>query len=345
MSLQQPLQGVRVVEFECIGPGPMAGRILAGMGAELIALVRPPRGDFAQAMGTGDNPLREGKQLVAVDLKTAEGVGRALDLVSNADALIEGNRPGVMERLGLGPRVCLTRNPRLIYGRMTGWGQDGPLAHAAGHDLNYVALTGLLSLSSRPGDRPMVPPTVVGDASGALGLAFGLACALADVRAGGPGRVVDAAIVDIVSMLGMLAHWVRAQGNLDGPKLSPFHDSPYYDTYECSDGMYVSVGAMEPQFYALLLQKLGLQDVAPSKQNDRAEWSALKARVSAIFRTRTRQQWCDIMEGTDVCFAPVLGMAEAATHPHNVVRALFGRAGAPGELRPAIAPRFIGVEG
>ena len=253
MSLQQPLQGVRIVEFEGIGPGPMAARMLAGMGAEVVTLVRPQAGLSASLGSTADNPLREGKQLVTIDLKNPQDVARALDMVATADVLIEGNRPGVMERLGLGPEVCLARNPKLIYGRMTGWGQDGPLANAAGHDLNYVALTGLLSLSARPGDRPMVPPTVVGDAGGALGLAFGVACAVADVRGGGPGRVIDASILDTVSMLGMLTQWIRARGNIDGPQPSVFHDSPYYDTYACADGKYVTVGAMEPQFYDCLL--------------------------------------------------------------------------------------------
>ena len=339
MSLQQPLAGVRIVEFEGIGPGPMAGRILAGMGAQVTALVRPQAGLSGNLGASTDNPLREGKQVETVDLKTPQGVARALDLLAAADVLIEGNRPGVMERLGLGPNVCLARNPRLLYGRMTGWGQDGPLASAAGHDLNYVALTGLLSLSARPGDRPMVPPTVLGDAGGALGLAFGVACALADVRAGGPGRVIDASILDTVSMLGMLAQWVRGRGNIDGPQPSVFHDSPYYDAYECADGRYVTVGAMEPQFYDLLLTQLGMDDVDRKLQDDRSTWPQLKARVAACFRARTRKEWCEVMEGTDICFAPVLSMAEAAEHPHNVARGVF-RTTATGDMRPAIAPRF-----
>ncbi|HSW18343.1 MAG TPA: CaiB/BaiF CoA-transferase family protein [Ramlibacter sp.] len=340
MSLHQPLKGVRVVEFEGIGPGPMAGRMLAGMGAEVTALARPNPRLALRLNQAQESPLREGKQVIEVDLKTPEGLAQALDHIAGADALIEGNRPGVMERLGLGPDVCLARNPRLVYGRMTGWGQDGPLANAAGHDLNYLALTGLLSLSARPGDRPMAPPTVLGDAGGALGLAFGVACALVDVRGGGPGRVVDAAIVDVVAMLGMLAQWVRAGGGLGGPQPSPFHDSPYYDSYACADCKFVTVGAMEPQFYDLFLAKLGLDDVDRAQQDDHAAWPALKARVTQIFRSKTRQEWCDIMEGTDVCFAPVLTMAEAAAHPHNVARGIYRKM--PGnELRPAIAPRFL----
>lgn len=274
------------------------------------------------------------------DLKTEQGIARALELVDDSDVLLEGNRPGVMERLGLGPDVCLAQNPRLIYGRMTGWGQQGPLAHAAGHDLNYVALTGLLSLAARPGSRPIVPPTVVGDASGALGLALGVACALADIRAGGAGRVVDAAIVDIVSMLGMIAQWVRVRGDIDACHPSAFHDSPFYDTYECADGRFVTVGSLEPQFYDLFLRKLGFDDVDRSKQREQAEWPTLKERVTATFRTRTRQEWCDIMEGSDVCFAPVLTMAEAAVHPHNVARKLFKRT-EDGGIHPDVAPKFL----
>lgn len=340
MSLQRPLEGVRVVEFEGIGPGPMAGRILAGMGAQVTALTRPSvRPDLSASAGL-KNPLREGKKMVECDLKTKQGVALALELIGESDVLLEGNRPGVMERLGLGPDVCLARNPRLIYGRMTGWGQQGPLAHAAGHDLNYVALTGLLSLAARPGDRPIVPPTVVGDASGALGLAFGVACALADIRAGGAGRVVDAAIVDIVSMLGTIAQWVRVRGDIDAGKPSAFHDSPFYDTYECADCRFVTVGAIEPQFYDLFLRKLGLDDVDRSRQRESAEWPVLKERVAATFRTRTRQEWCDIMEGSDVCFAPVLTMAEAAEHPHNVARKLFQRT-QDGGIHPGVAPKFL----
>lgn len=340
MSLNLPLQGVRVLEFEGIGPGPMAGRLLAGMGAEVTVLARPnPRLALAQG-GATDNPLREGKQVIDCNLKTPEGVALALARVAEAEVLLEGNRPGVMERLGLGPTECLARNPRLLYARMTGWGQDGPLAAAAGHDLNYVALTGLLSLSMRPGQQPMAPPTVLGDAAGALGLCFGVTSALLDVRAGGPGRVIDAAILDITSMLGMIAQWARARGGLGGPGPSVFHDSPYYDTYTCADDLLVSVAAMEPQFYALLLEKLGLDDVDRAQQNDPRHWPALKARIAERFRTRTRAQWCALMEGSDVCFAPVLSLEEAAVHPHNLARGIFRQHG-EADIRPAMAPRFL----
>ncbi len=244
-----------------------------------------------------------------------------------------------MERLGLGPDVCMAVNARLIYGRMTGWGQSGPLAQSAGHDLNYVALSGMLSLSARKGEVPIVPPTLIGDAGGALGLAFGVACALLDARATGHGKIIDAAIVDVVSMLGMIAQWVRAAGNIDGPLPSPFHDSPYYDTYECGDGKFITVGAIEPQFYAMLLNKLGMNDVDPKRQDERADWPALKARFAACFRSRTRSQWCELLEGSDACFAPVLTIAEAAVHPHNTARRTF-RQLSDDDIRPAMAPRF-----
>jgi alpha-methylacyl-CoA racemase len=257
-----------------------------------------------------------------------------------ADVLIEGLRPGVMERLGLGPAECARRNPRLVYGRMTGWGQHGPLAQAAGHDLNYVALSGLLALSAHRGERPIVPPTVVGDAAGALGLAFGIVCALHDAGATGTGRVVDAAIVDIAAMLGTIAQSVRAAGQLDGDTASPFHDSPFYDVFECADGRHVTVGALEPQFYALLLDKLGLDDLDPSRQYDKSQWPATKERLRTLFKRRTRDEWCALLEGTDVCVAPVLTTAEAALHPHNAARGNFIQT-ANGALYGAVAPRFI----
>ena len=339
--MKPPLHGVRVVEFEGIGPGPLAGRMLADMGAEVTLIARPQPGAVNLQLGGGAaNPLRRGKQVVALDLKSADGLAQALALVGAADALIEGNRPGVMERLGLGPADCAARNPRLVYGRMTGWGQNGPLAAAAGHDLNYVALTGLLSLASRPGERPIVPPTVVGDAGGALGLAFGIAFPLVDARASGEGRVVDAAIVDIVAMLGTLVQWIRAAGQLDNPALaSPFHDSPFYDVYECADGGCITLGALEPQFYALLLAKLGLSDVNAAAQYDRAQWPALKARLAALFRSRPRAAWCELLEGSDACFAPVLSITEAAAHPHNVARGIYAVAPS-GAIDAAGAPRF-----
>ena len=338
--LNLPLLGLRIVEFEGIGPGPLAAMMLADFGAEVTTLVRPGSSVAMDRLaGTADNPLRRGKRLETVDLKSPAGLARALDLIEQADGLIEGNRPGVMERLGLGPADCAARNPKLVYGRMTGWGQDGPLAQAAGHDLNYVALTGLLSLASRNGQAPQLPPTVVGDAGGALGLAFGMVSALLAVRSGGAGRVVDAAIVDIVAMLGALVQWVRAGGQVDGPEPSPFHDSPFYDSYACAGGGFITLGAIEPPFYALLLNKLGLHDVDPQAQYDKAQWPALKARLGALFQSQPQAHWCALLEGTDVCFAPVLRLSEVAAHPHLHARGIY-QADAHGRLSVAPAPRF-----
>ena len=335
-----PLQGVKVVEFEGLGPGPLAGRMLAGLGASVTLVARPTASPVsARFDGEGGHELERGKQRVTLDLKSDAGRAEALDLVAAADALIEGLRPGVMERLGLGPADCARRNPALVYGRMTGWGQSGPLAHAAGHDLNYVALSGVLSLAAHRGERPIVPPTVVGDAAGALGLAFGVAAGLVQARATGRGCVVDAAIVDIAAMLGMLAQWIRAAGQLDAPTPSAFHDSPFYDVYECADGRYVTLGALEPQFYAQLLERLGLHDVDPRAQYDVRQWPALKERMRALMRQRTRDEWSTMLEGTDVCFAPVLGVAEAARHAHNVARGNFVARGG-GAVFGAVAPRF-----
>jgi alpha-methylacyl-CoA racemase len=336
-----PLTGVRVVEFEGIGPGPLAGRMLADMGADVTVIARPQNGALtAQLGGVGNDPLRRGKTVVLLDLKQPEAREQAMERIAAADALIEGNRPGVMERLGLGPADCAARNPKLVYGRMTGWGQTGPLAQAAGHDLNYVALTGLLSLSAHRGERPIVPPTVVGDAGGALGLAFGMACALLEARSSGRGRVVDAAIVDIVAMLGAIAQWVRGSGQIDGPLPSPFHDSPFYDIYACADGGFLTIGAMEPQFYALLLDKLGFTDVDVAAQYDRAGWPLLKQRFTNLFASRPRAHWCELLEGSDVCFAPVLSVEQAAAHPHNLARGIYSERDGPG-LVVAAAPRFL----
>ena len=344
-ALNAPLTGIRIVEFEGIGPGPLAARMLADMGAEVTVIARPQQGAVAaQLGGSGDNPLRRGKTVVLLDLKQDAARAEALALVAQADALIEGNRPGVMERLGLGPADCAKANPRIVYGRMTGWGQSGPLAQAAGHDLNYVALTGMLSLSAHRGERPIVPPTVVGDAGGALGLAFGMVCAILEAKTSGQGRVVDAAIVDIVAMLGGIAQWVRGSGQLGGTHPSPFHDSPFYDVYRCADGGCITLGALEPQFYALLMQKLGLDDVDRGRQFDPRTWPALKERMAALFASQPRAHWDALLEGTDVCFAPVLSVAEAAEHPHNVARGTYVHTAGAG-LDVAPAPRFLPLDG
>lgn len=338
----RPLAGLKVIEFEGIGPGPLAGRMLADLGAELVAVVRPdkaPLGDPDRPLSEG--PLRRGKRVLPLNLKRPEAVEHALALIETADALIEGNRPGVMERLGLGPADCAKRNPRLVYGRMTGWGQDGPLAHAAGHDLNYLALSGILSLAAREGQTPIPPPTVLGDGGGALGLAFGVAAAVFAVSRTGKGCVIDCSIVDMAASLGGIALSARAAGMLDAP--SPFHDSPFYDVYACADGRYVTVGALEPQFYALMLDKLGLADVDPKAQYDRAAWPALKVRLRALFLSEPSAHWRALLEGGDVCFAPVLSLDEAAAHPHMKARGVYRR-GSDGELDAIGAPRFLPLD-
>ena len=337
--MMRPLAGLKVVEFEGIGPGPLAGRMLADLGAEVVAVVRPDKAKLGDPdRPFSDNPLRRGKRIVALDLKNPEAVAEALILIETADALIEGNRPGVMERLGLGPADCAKRNPRLVYGRMTGWGQDGPLAHAAGHDLNYLALSGVLSLAARDGRAPTAPPTVLGDGGGALGLAFGTAAAVFAASRSGKGCVIDCSIVDVVASLGGIALAARAAGMLDAP--SPFHDSPFYDVYACADSRYVSIGALEPKFYAELLEKLGLADVDPKAQYDRAAWPALKARLSALFLSQPSAHWRALLEGSDACFAPVLSLAEAEDHPHIAARGVYKR-GPDGEVDAGPALRFL----
>jgi alpha-methylacyl-CoA racemase len=334
-----PLNGVRIVEFEGIGPGPLAGHMLLGMGADVTLVARPDPSPLTKQFGGRQlSELERGKRRIVLDLKSNADRAQAMDLVAGADALIDAMRPGVMERLGLGPADCSKRNPALVYGRISGWGQSGPLAQAAGHDLNYVALSGLLSLSVRCGQEPIVPPTVVGDGAGALGLAFGIVCALLEARSTGRGCVVDAAIVDIAAMLGAIAHWVRASGQLDGSGPSPFHDSPFYDVFECSDGRFITIGALEPKFYALLLEKLGLGDVDPRAQYDTTQWPALKERFRALFRQRPSEDWRGLLEGSDACFAPVLTVAEAARHPHNLARGNFVQSA--GTVYGAVAPRF-----
>jgi alpha-methylacyl-CoA racemase len=341
-TVETPLRRLSVIEFEALGPGPLAGRMLSDLGAHVTLVARPTISSVDRALigENAENPLRQGKEIIALDLKSVDGVKAALDLITNADALIEGDRPGVMERLGLGPAECAIRNPRLVYGRMTGWGQSGPLAQTAGHDLNYIALTGLLSLSTRSGTAPIVPPTVLGDATGALGLCFGLVSAVLDARSSGRGRVVDAAIIDVVAMLGTLVQAVRANGQIDEARPSPFYDSPFYDAYVCADGRFITIGALEPQFYALLLKKLQLNDVDPAAQYDRTQWRGLKPRLSQLFASYPSDHWCRLLEGSDVCFGPVLTIEEAIDHPHNKARGLYEKA-MSGLIRTRGAPRFL----
>ena len=335
-----PLQGVRLIELAGIGPGPVAGTLLSDMGAEVI------RVDRVDHVAAGRRPMGgafdgRGRRSVAVDLKQPEGVETVLRLVAAADGLFEGYRPGVAERLGLGPDVCLARNPRLVYGRMTGWGQDGPLAPVAGHDINYVALSGALAHIGRAGQAPAVPLNLVGDyGGGALFLAFGMVCALLEAARSGQGQVVDAAMIDGVSfLLGPLWSAYRS-GFMTDERGTSMLDSgaPFYDVYETADGKWVSVGAIEPQFYAELLARLGIDADGLPHQMDRNGWPALKDRIAAVFRTRTRDEWCDALEGTDVCFAPVLTLGEAPTHPHLAARgAVLETDAGP---QPAPVPRF-----
>jgi alpha-methylacyl-CoA racemase len=332
-----PLKGIKVIEIASIGPGPFCAMMLADMGAEVI------RVDRLSAKGTGsraDVYLR-GRRSVAVDLKQPAGVEAVLRLVERADALIEGFRPGVMERLGLGPELCLARNPRLVFGRMTGWGQTGPLANAAGHDINYIALSGALHAIGRRGEKPVPPLNLLGDfGGGGMMLAFGLVCGLLEARQSGKGQVIDAAMTDGSASLMAIIYQMKAAGRWSNTRESNMLDggAHFYDTYECADGRYVAIGSIEPQFYAQLLETLGLDDPAFQKQMSTRQWPELKAKLSAVFKTRTRDDWRALMEGTDICFAPVLDLDEAPRHPHNVARETFVEV--EGVTQPAPAPRF-----
>jgi alpha-methylacyl-CoA racemase len=336
-----PLDGIRIVEIAGIGPGPFAGMMLADMGAEVL------RVDRAQSVLGGDPAkpsldfLARGRRSIGVDLKQAEGVDTVLRLIEKADALIEGFRPGVMERLGLGPDVCLARNPRLVYGRMTGWGQEGPLARVAGHDINYIALAGALDPIGRRGEAPLPPLNLVGDfGGGGMLLAFGIACALVERARSGRGQVVDAAMVDGAAALMTIIHGAHQAGWWKEERGTNMLDTGahFYEVYETSDGKYVSIGSIEPQFYQELLEKTGLAGEPLPGQMDRSQWPAFKQRMAAIFKSKTRAQWCELMEGSDICFAPVLSLTETKEHPHIKARGTFVTvAGAP---QPGPAPRF-----
>jgi alpha-methylacyl-CoA racemase len=335
-----PLSGIKILEIAGIGPGPFASMMLSDMGAEILRVDRAQnvRGE------TGPPPLdflARGRRSIGLDLKNPDGVETLLQLVERADAILEGFRPGVMERLGVGPDVCLARNPRIVYGRMTGWGQEGPLAQVAGHDINYIALAGALEPIGRKGQKPLPPLNLVGDfGGGGMLLAFGVACALVERAASGEGQVVDAAMVDGAAALMAIFHGAEQSGWWKNERGTNMLDSGahFYDTYETSDGKYVSLGSIEPQFYAELIQKLGLADEDLPGQMDRSQWEPLSERFTKLFKTRTRDQWCEILEGSDACFAPVLSMSEAREHPHIKARNTFVEvAGAP---QPAPAPRF-----
>ena len=334
-----PLSGVRVLELAGIGPAPFAAMMLADMGADVV------RVDRASTVQINPPPSRDllsrGRRSVGVDLKHPAGVETVLHLVEANDVLIEGFRPGVAERLGIGPDVCRERNPRLIYGRMTGWGQTGPYADVAGHDINYISLAGALESIGRPGQPPTPPLNLVGDfGGGGMLLVFGIACAIVERATSGMGQVVDAAMVDGSALLMTLFRTIdlgpRGTNMLDG-------GSPFYDAYECADGAYVSIGSIEPQFYAELRRLLGLDGPEWDAQNDRSSWPDRKDDLTAIFRTRTRTEWCELLEHTDVCFAPVLSLDEAPKHPHNRARETFAEH--HGIIQPTPAPRFSRTPG
>ena len=336
-----PLSGIRVIELAGIGPGPFAAMLLADMGADVL------RVDRAQAVRGGDpnqpslDLLNRGRRSIGVDLKNPDGIETVLRLVERADALIEGFRPGVTERLGVGPDDCLARNPKLVYGRMTGWGQDGPLASAAGHDINYIALAGALDPIGREGEAPVPPLNLVGDfGGGAMFLAFGVACGLLEAQRSGEGQVVDAAMVDGAALLTTMFHGMMAMGFWRDERGTNLLDTGahFYDVYECADGKFISVGSIEPQFYAELRRLAGLDDSKWDAQMDRSQWPTLKEDISAVFRTKTRDEWTQLMEGTDVCFAPVLSLSEAPSHPHNQARGTFTELA--GVTQPGPAPRF-----
>ncbi|WBB76857.1 CaiB/BaiF CoA-transferase family protein [Micromonospora sp. WMMD1128] len=343
VSNSGPLTGVRVIELAGIGPGPFAAMMLADLGADVVRVDRPGGGGFGAFPG---DLLNRNRRSVALDLKHPDARDLALSLVTGADALVEGFRPGVAERLGLGPRECLAANPRLVYGRMTGWGQDGPLARTAGHDIDYLALTGALHGVGRAGERPVPPMNLLGDfGGGGMMLALGVVAALYAVRGGAPGQVVDAAIVDGVSVLATQIHALRGLGLWQDPRGVNLLDggAPFYDTYECADGRYVAVGALEPQFYTELVRITGFPldgDEAPDR-DDPANWPSLRAAWARLFRTRTRDEWAELLAGTDACVSPVLDWAEAPDHPHLAARGVF--VAPEGVTQPAPAPRFSGT--
>ncbi len=335
------LSGYKIVEFAGIGPAPMCAMLLADMGAEVLRIDRAEDAKLGISMDVKYSLLNRGRRSVAIDLKQPDGRAAAMRLVEKADAILEGFRPGVMERLGLGPDECLKRNPKLVYGRMTGWGQEGPLAHAAGHDINYIALSGVLASIGRAGQAPVPPLNLVGDfGGGGLYLALGVVGGLLEAQKSGKGQVIDVAMVDGASSLLTAVYGMHAAGMWADKRGENILDTGahFYDVYETSDGEYVAIGSIEGKFYAELLRLTGLEGQELPRQMDRAQWPALKKKLAEIFRTKTRAEWCKIMEGSEVCFAPVLNMAEAPKHPHNVHRGTFVEI--DGVPQPAPAPRF-----
>jgi alpha-methylacyl-CoA racemase len=331
-----PLAGIRVLEFESIGPAPFAGMLLADMGADVLVIDRPASTDLGLKRERWYDVMMRGKRSVTIDLKRSAGA--ALELIGRADALIEGMRPGVMERLGLGPDPALTKNPKLVYGRMTGWGQDGPLAPRAGHDINYIALAGVLHAFGRKGEAPVPPLNLIGDfGGGGMLLGFGVACGLIESARSGRGQVIDAAMVEGASLLAaMFAGFLKAGSWSEGRGENILDTgAPWYDVYETKDGRYVSIGSIETRFYEELLRKLGVPDLG---QHDRAKWPQMRALFSSAFKTRTRDEWCRVFDGSDACFAPVLSWSEARQDAHNAARKAYVEVA--GVEQPAPAPRF-----
>ena len=335
------LQGVTIIELAGIGPAPFCGMMLADHGARVIRVERPgTSGRFGD--GSNRDILNRNRERIELDLKNPAAIAQLKQLVTSADALIEGFRPGVLERLGLGPEVLLELNPKLVIGRMTGWGQDGPMAPLAGHDINYIALSGALHSYGRAGEKPTFPINAVGDfGGGGMLLAFGVVAAMLHARGGGTGQVVDAAMVDGAAVLSAMTYSFLGNGQWRDERGVNLLDggSHFYDTYETSDGKWISLGSIEPQFYALLLEKIGMTDDPDfAQQMNPAQWAPLKERMTALILTKSRAEWCAIMDGTDICFAPVLSLREAPQHSHNVARGTFVEAG--GMIQPAPAPRF-----
>jgi alpha-methylacyl-CoA racemase len=341
-----PLDGIRIIELAGLGPAPFAGMMLADAGADIIRIDRFERATYPPHQDAHVDLMNRGRRSVAVDLKHPEGVALVLRLVGGADGLMEGFRPGVAERLGFGPEVCLARNPRLVFGRMTGWGQEGPMAQAAGHDIDYIALAGALEPLGRAGERPVPPLNLVGDfGGGGMLLAFGMCAAIICAQRTGAGQVVDAAMVDGAASLLTMTYTLRAAGMWSGPRGTNLLDTGahFYEVYETSDGGFMGVGAIEPQFYGELIRLLGLESEALPPQMDRDTWPEMKERFAAIFAGKTRKEWEDVFEGSDACAVPVLSPAEAPDHPHNRFRGTFTEVA--GVLQPSPSPRFGSTPG
>jgi alpha-methylacyl-CoA racemase len=341
-----PLEGIRIVELAGLGPAPFAGMMLADAGADIIRIDRYDRAAYPPIAEPHVDLMNRGRRSVAVDLKHSEGVALVVRLVEGAAGLMEGFRPGVAERLGLGPDVCLAHNPKLVYGRMTGWGQDGPMANTAGHDIDYISLAGALEPMGRAGERPFPPLNLVGDfGGGGMLLAFGMLAAIISAERTGVGQVVDAAMVDGAASLMTMTYTLRASGMWNDERGTNRLDTGahFYEVYETSDGGYIGVGAIEPQFYAELIRLMGLADTDMPGQNDRPQWPAMKERFAGVFATKTRKEWEEIFAGSDACAAPVLSPAEAPDHPHNRIRGTFTEVA--GVVQPSPSPRFSATPG